>query len=304
MVLRIDDPNCIVYPLEKEMYDDPKIVYHGTSSVFVEKIEKRGWVANDTPYDMNDVKTVCNAYESIGYTESSGYSVLRPYTLGVIDQYPGRKYASFDQSFWRARNYARNRGGETIDSIITAVEDFKDLVLNENTCLAYKQELLRKLSSIPPKIAYYLKHEEELQKRYSSDPAVLNYRQLQEWLKRANDDKYLEGLLNGLPPIHGKYSKMVKTHYPVVYAVRVERTWFDNWAGADSKLEARDHRVDQSLLSNCAIPANRIEARIEYINGIREYRTFSGHPLPLPWEIDVFREWCMNKKLRENGIFR
>ncbi len=61
----INDPNDVVYPLSKDVYEDLKILYHGTSNSYMERIEKKGWCKNDQPHDMKDIKYICEVFESL-----------------------------------------------------------------------------------------------------------------------------------------------------------------------------------------------------------------------------------------------
>ncbi len=47
----INNPDEVCYPLTREIYEDFKIVYHGTSISYIEKIEEKGWCRNDQPYE-------------------------------------------------------------------------------------------------------------------------------------------------------------------------------------------------------------------------------------------------------------
>jgi len=137
-IIYIEDPRDVTYPLECETYDNPLVVYHGTSNVFTERIENKGWLINDQPYNIDDIEFVCKAYEDLHYTESESYSVIRTYTLGFENLHVGKKSASFSQNYWTARNYAIKPGGETIKNLILAIDDFlnlhKNLKISKELC--------------------------------------------------------------------------------------------------------------------------------------------------------------------------
>ena len=43
-IIEINNPNNIIFPLEKEIFENQKVVYHGTWSTFSSMIESKGWI--------------------------------------------------------------------------------------------------------------------------------------------------------------------------------------------------------------------------------------------------------------------
>lgn len=62
--IMVTDPDDVFYPLIKHMYEDKNIVYHGTSSCFMERIEKKGWCKND---QHNNISHICETFESLDF---------------------------------------------------------------------------------------------------------------------------------------------------------------------------------------------------------------------------------------------
>lgn len=127
--IEIDNPNNIIYPLKKEIFENRNICYHGTWNTFSNMIESKGWNINNIPYDMRDVKYICDVCENIGLNKETYYGVLNSFTLSL-----GRnnnqiiKYASFSPNYWISRNFVGYRGGETITHILEATQE----ILNYN----------------------------------------------------------------------------------------------------------------------------------------------------------------------------
>jgi len=108
-VVNINNSRDYFYPFEKFWYDDPYVLYHGTSSSYADNIETTGWKFKEKPYDIHDFVTICNIFESLrwdGTDSNSGYSVLRSFTVGGDGIYVNSKPASFSQTYWTARNYS------------------------------------------------------------------------------------------------------------------------------------------------------------------------------------------------------
>ena len=130
IIKKILDPDDIIYPLSREFFENPKVVYHGTSSSFSKKLETYGWRENDQPYDIDDIRYICNISELLIYF-GNGYAVLRPFTLGISDAYLNEKRASFTSNYWMARRFASVKGGETINAIFFAIKEFQNLLFSE-----------------------------------------------------------------------------------------------------------------------------------------------------------------------------
>ena len=79
----INNPNDILFPLPDEIFENPKMLFHGTWSTFSKKLESVGWIINDLPYNMEDVKFVCCVYETLGITRNDCYGTLKYYTQGI-----------------------------------------------------------------------------------------------------------------------------------------------------------------------------------------------------------------------------
>jgi len=65
--IMITDPDDVFYPLSKHMYEDNNFVYHGTSSCFMERIEKKGWCKNDQHKNINDISYIRETFESLDF---------------------------------------------------------------------------------------------------------------------------------------------------------------------------------------------------------------------------------------------
>ncbi len=147
-MIEIIKPTYILYPLSRELFENTNIVYHGTSSSFTESIENRGWEINKPVYDIGDIKFLCDIYDSILYANSPAYVVLRSFTLGVNNYHLDKKLPSFTQDYWIARNYAYNPGGETLRSLITAIDDYVTLINDNDSLKVHKEKLQYKLDKI------------------------------------------------------------------------------------------------------------------------------------------------------------
>jgi len=274
----------VTYPLDRNIYENRRIVYHGTSSIFTEEIEKNGWGLNKQPYDIDDIKFVCEAYESIDYEGSSGYAIIRSWTLGDNNFYIGKKPGYFSQNYWIARDYAIPQGGETISGLIYAINDYFDLIRNPERCFKHKEKLQKKLSRFPPGVKY---HDTLLQ-----------------CLKRLDDDTYFNKISEKLKDIKNKYEGLIKNHYPVVYALKVKPDWFENWSEPskywleklfDPYNDIITKEVD--LVAKKSISPSCIISRINFPNGAKDFAPILNMPLPLKWKgMSRFKKFLVGHK--------
>src|SRR5258708_6383317 len=93
----IADPEDQRFPFGREMWDDARVVYHGTWSTYSPRIEADGFIHAELPFDHDDIATVMRAWEAVGILDSYAKTVFFPGTSG-----PGSKL-SMTGSFWHAR---------------------------------------------------------------------------------------------------------------------------------------------------------------------------------------------------------
>ena len=126
----IKSPYDLTYPLDKTTYERKNVLYHGTSSTYCANIELHGWEINRQPYNINDIREICQTFEMLHYTDNNNYQSLRAFTLGTEGQYAAEKAASFTDSYWEAREYAWNLGGETMMSLLHAIHDLEERIIS------------------------------------------------------------------------------------------------------------------------------------------------------------------------------
>lgn len=302
-VIEVLKPSDIIYPLKREIFEDLNVAYHGTSSNYSEKIEKLGWKLNNAIYDMLDIKFVREKFDSLCYENSQGYVALRSWTLGDQNENIKRKRPSFASNYWTARNYARNNGGETLRFLFIAFNDFNNFInekeLVDNHWKKIKSEL-EKVNDIE------LKYNQNLQinsKRNENFEGYVRYNKKRYSLALKNivNKDYIKEIHDKFQIIKKKYNRYVETHCGVVYALRIEPDWFDNWIEpyhATCEIDGIQYSrtiKNVDLFAIKPIPPENIIAKIIFPNGV-DYREFdSFQPLPLPWMIELFQKYISKK---------
>lgn len=276
--IEIRDPDNVFYPLNKECYEDISLVYHGTSSCYTEMVEKEGWGINDQPYDMDDIRYICETFEIIDYT-NKGYAELRPFTLGVSDIHLKKKRPSFTSGYWMARGFASVPGGETINGLFKAVKEF----IKFSNSIELKQN---HVNSLKLKFENY---GEFLKKIKNTDPNIGNikkiYHKYKNGLEMIRNKEAMNNFLEDLLKLIEKYKSYVENVHGIVYVLRIKPEWFKNW---ENTQKFRDFHIKTDFLATTDIGPENIIAKIIFPKGITEYLPASNVPLPLPWERDKF----------------
>lgn len=243
---KVVDPKDIRNPIPFEIRKGMLFVYHGTSLQYTDAIEKQGFKPNQLPYSMEDIETVNNAYKITGWYGISGrgYPVISVFTTGADKSRTMHKSISFAYHYEYARNYAVNPGGETIENLMIAIDEFKQFIDSELIRRQHVSELQSRLQRFPPVLPYKNKHIEAYKK-------ILN-----EQIDASLNLKLLEGLLIKISKVQEKYLSIFKNHRPVVYAVRARPEWFDR----KPELAIDMHAV-------CPIEPKHLFARVDFPNG-------------------------------------
>lgn len=279
---KILDPDDIIFPLSRELFEDPKVLYHGTSSKFSKNIETYGWRVNDQPYDIDDVRYICNISELLFYA-GYGYAVLRPFTLGTSDAYLNKKRASFTSNYWMARRFASVKGGETINAIFFAIKEFQNLLNSE-------EKIQNHINSLK---VYYDKYKNILQNIESTDQNIDsikdNYNRYNTAIEKLNNRKFLRIEFEKFKKLIEKYKPLVEDVYGVVYALKIRPEWFKNW------MKPYNSATQTDYLAVVNIEPESIIAKVRFPNGITKYYPASNQPLPLPWTIEEFKKYLSEK---------
>lgn len=282
--ISIEEEDDIIYPLTCELFENPEILYHGTSSCYTAGIEQNGWHINDQPYDIIDIKNICEFFEELDY-RGGGYSKLRPYTLGMSDSRLNKKEASFTSNYWMARGFASIIGGETIRALFESISAFKQLNFSDEMFENHIKHLKKEFERY--------KHLINNIKR--DDANYLTIRDNYDWFKTAikkmRDKEFMETALEKMNSLEAKYHPFVDKVYGIVYVLKIKPEWFKNWNDNYLKEAKTDFFTKED------IGPNHIIARIDFPNGIIPYTPASNIPLPLPWALDIFKDYISSNEL-------
>jgi len=272
-IYTIESSTDVTYPFTRGIFEDLEVFYHGTSSIYTERLEEIGFQLGGVPYDMNDILRLCKSYEAIKFygVGGGGYGVLSAFTAGAYES-TGREYmpVSFAYSYWCARRYARNPGGETVSHIVKAGSQLEDLITDADKLSEHRKYLTDRLEH--PALA----------------PGA--YSERDAWLialEKLSDRTFLFGEYEQALGIRKKYLDMLEETFPVVYAVKLSDELIETegqygWRADREQLLYED--TPSEIRSRGMVPPSAIVGRADFVNGaIRWEEGETGEGLPLPW---------------------
>jgi len=265
--LIVSEPSDIFFPLSREVFEDPYVVYHGTGVMAAQFIETNGCRAGEIPYEWSNVLKVLTWCKQVRLEFSdteNGYAVLRAFSAGGNDCYIAAKPVSFSISYWSSRNYAKNVDGETISNL--------RMVLSKLRGMATDLE------------------ERDLHSRVLRDAMKRSsqtyYEALREPVERL-ETGFLEERLPEITHLIEKYAHRVG-NFPAVLAVRLEERQVATESRSKLGLD-RWCRAEVRTIPEAIVRPDQLVARIEFPHGVRYWESFADRPLPLPWEFKTRR---------------
>lgn len=221
------------YPFSKEISEQFDIIYHATNSNFAKSIETYGWYENSQPYDLNDIRYLCDTYSKFFFNDPFEhtipnqleklllyYTTLSLYTLRSSDTSSDfKKENCFTAAYDKALEYASLLHGETLEYVFLFIDEFINVLNSSIDIDVYKMVC-------------------------------------------SKEDK--TNIMVNLNNIKNKYINLVSNSYPVIYAIKGRNEWFD-----DVNLDSRIWFKNLDLKTTNHITPDAILAKVEFLNGIK-----------------------------------
>ena len=267
--ISISDPDNInVYPLSKEIYHDETILYHGTSSVWADKIEVEGLKLNDPPYPVAQIASLVAEFEKFfpfdSYPNSvwAAFNVLKYYTVGQGNCFVHNKIASFTSGYWTAVAFASTPLGETINRLLMFKERFIKFTQDEHEIGTVMGDLRDKIEEYHASRSLILRAIEKNEAGYDS-------------------------LINALVEISRPYDENKENHYPVIFVLKPPIESMLNWN--PSRLHGYPRRIEimDEILPREDISPEVFLYRIDFPNGPKTELMdieWQNTEKTLPWE--------------------
>jgi hypothetical protein len=229
------------FPFSRELFEDPHVVYHGTWSTYSQIIEAKGF-GGALPFEHNNLEAIAEAWENVG--------ILGSYTRTVFSNKPGQPRAelSMTGSFWHARAYATDGGGEVVRMVLKEARDFENLCSKDEQRLALKG-----------------RWEEGLKKSPGYTPTV----RAVEFL---GDQSALQATCRRVTKARQAIERVVHGGFPVVYGISVERHWFgETWDRYLAHWEEGDRATVELRCNRDLVSKDRIIGKAIYPNGTDQH---------------------------------
>lgn len=235
----ITEPTDRSFPFNRELFEDPRVLYHGTWSPYSERIESAGFGGFALPFDHEDLETVENAWRQVGILGSYVRDVFSARTPGCP-----RTELSMTGGFWDARAYATDGGGEVVRMMLEEARDFETLCLNDAKRLALKARWENGLRDCPDH-ALTLRAVEVLGDKDGLQATGRRVKQAREAIE-----------------------SVVRCGCPIVYAISVEPHWFGGtWETYLWHWENSHHGAVELRCSRDLVTSDRIIAKAMFPNG-------------------------------------
>jgi hypothetical protein len=235
----ITNANDRSFPFSRALFENPYIVYHGTWSAYAQRIESVGFGGLALPFDHNEIAAIADAWEQVGILDSYARAVF----------FAGRPNAprgelSMTGSFWHARAYATDGGGEVARMVLKNAKDFETLCSKSEQRLALKA-----------------RWQEGLKKSPAHTPTV----RAVEFL---GDQAALQATCTRVTHARQAIERVVDGGFPVVYGISVERPWFGKtWDTYLAQWEDGHRAALELRCSRELVSPDRIIAKALYPNG-------------------------------------
>lgn len=128
--VRIDNPDDVRYPFSQDLYDDPTVVYHGTSSCFAAAVEANGFVLGQIPFPVASVQRLVAISDSVNWKSWSRTVVKGLARHAMLDRGYDRAIY-FSANYWFARGYATEVGGETVNSAMVLAAELLESTVRD-----------------------------------------------------------------------------------------------------------------------------------------------------------------------------
>jgi hypothetical protein len=136
-------------PLELFLPVEGSVAYHGTSSVFADRIESVGLGSDNGVWTPEDCRAVCGVFEKLQWfgLSNGGYVVLGPWGPDRDVETTGHRHIYLAETYSLAASYARAPGGETSEALLKSLDDLVRFQADERIRREHITQLRRKLGS-------------------------------------------------------------------------------------------------------------------------------------------------------------
>lgn len=204
MIPTVEDDGSRENPLDGFLPVDGWVAYHGTSSVFADRLESEGLKADNGVWTPEDCRAVCDAFKKLHWLglNNGGYLILGAWGPNRDVRVSGKRHIYLAESYSQAAVYGR-APGETSQTLLRSLEDLLSFQTDGELRAEHVDSLKRKL------------HEPEFSSAREDVLAAILLAENIEWLV----------LLNRVfKPLLEQLRQITSQHQRVVYAVLLDKS--------------------------------------------------------------------------------
>ena len=123
-VVRISESRDLSYPFAESLYEDPRVVYHGTCSAYASGIEHRGLQTGGPTIPIDLLRRLIDLADAENF-KSWSHGVIRGLSSSTRLDRPDDRAIYFSPNFWFAREYATSIGGEAMHNALLLASELK-----------------------------------------------------------------------------------------------------------------------------------------------------------------------------------
>lgn len=241
--ISITDPADRSYPFGRAMFEDRRVLYHGTWSTWSTVVERDGFARYGVPFDWRDIAVIFKANVALGRTfpliisDSLRKTLVASNATADVDH---DLYLS--ANFWRARAYATDRGGEIPRMTLELAEYVERICTSSEARAALRRHWQTGLDTNPEHVA------------------------TKKVVELLDDREALDRMFSEVTSAKNRLLNLTSDGYPVVYAIMVEPAWFgEDW---ERYLDLWSLGDQEDLSCSCElVTVDRLVAKVHYTNG-------------------------------------
>ncbi len=154
---QLDTENWEIFP--KDIWSDPYLIFHGTSSFHSETIEQNGWVKGHSPYDIADAAELINVLELPLIKPFDKATIFDLTTAKTLKSYvAANRYDQFRLSFAYLSSLCvlfstgKSKGGQTLGNVRDAKEIIENATIANPSLQCVLTDPLERLFSLADQI--------------------------------------------------------------------------------------------------------------------------------------------------------
>ena len=220
MLPTVEDDGSGENPLAHHVPVDGWVAYHGTSSVFADRIERAGLSPDNGLWTAEDSRATCEVFEKLQWygLTNGGYVVLGTWGPGRDLSITGRRHIYLAETYTHASGYAHAPAGETSEALLKSLDDLRRF----QTDALVRQEHITQLRTKLYKMSNLGGRSQARGRTPSSQHSPVE--EVASAIRLAENVEWLEVHNQRFDSLRERLNQATLDHRPVVYAVLLDKS--------------------------------------------------------------------------------